>query len=570
MKIIIYEKGSKQFYQLNDSFELNYDNIKENVKTSLGYSLDKFETNGKNNENSNLRLFTALNSLEKSVRKFRFISYIKKIDTCIYMVSINELKKGSSLQYFELIKDEKLKKVYKKIIAKYDKKLSSDKKDVLKEAWKNERHATNAKKEFVESVLAIIIAVLVAVKEITSIASKSNGWTDISFDTVILGFIAIAVFSLGLTKIVFLGKHKKRVFEMNSKSICFSDDGIDKAVINKSIMENIVQNKKYKDFKTLFIDTDEPFLYSDEVNYNLSIHAKTIMIRKIKNNPILSKSSREALACIINSSLNEDKIIFNGKLLGMSSDLKFNENGVVDLKEVNYYNYKANDEMIYKNILSLNDPTYFIKGTNIALHPATKSFKDMENSPLTNVIGINLIVEVHCNEKEYVIINQQSLTNDVNRNRFVPSASGSLQLTDYYEIKKNNDNISFDGLLKYGMFRELEEESYLDNKFIENHSNPENKEKGKDSFKLLGVARLYTKSGKPDFFGKLELKVNSLDEILAKFDYEQEESIKQNASELEANKMIIVLKEEFINNKKIENMSPQLKYVRYLLSKEQE
>lgn len=580
MKIVIYEKINKQFYQLSDKFEINYDLLKTNVINSFDNTLEKndFETNGKE-INSNLRLFTALNTLYNSkykIEQLKLIAYVKKIDTCIYIVKINKIgKKNDKIEgisvysNFEIISDEKLKVKYNKIITRYNKVLGLNKKNVLKEAWKNEKNATNARKTLFEAIITICLGLFAFVKEILNFLIKS--YSNITQQLMGGGILLIAsiVLIIGIVKIVYLAKSKEKDFKEKAQSIYFSvGDGPEK-INNQIESSNLIG--KYRHFKTQ-LNNQELFLYSDDVNHALKDNAKGISVKLIDNKQILSKFSREALACIVNSKLDDDKLIFNGELLGLSTDLEFSENSVVNIKKVNYFNYIANDEMIYKNISSLNDPTYLIKGTSITLNPLTKGFKDMEHSPLTNVIGINLIVIVHCQNKEYLIINQQSLTNDVNKNSFVPTASGSLIYSDYNDCKKNNTNVCFEELLMYGMFRELEEESYLNKEFIDSK---------KHSYNLLGVARLYSKSGKPDFFGKLELWVNSLDNILNVFDNEQEKVIKQKVkikankknkdeTDIEANKMIIVLKDKFINEMSDANMSPQLKYVKYLLKEENE
>ncbi|UKI50215.1 MAG: hypothetical protein L6U99_01785 [Clostridium sp.] len=48
------------------------------------------------------------------------------------------------------------------------------------------------------------------------------------------------------------------------------------------------------------------------------------------------------------------------------------------------------------------------------------------------------------------------------------------------------------------MYRELEEESYLTEDYLNKHN---------AKFELLGFARLFSKAGKPDFFGMVTIEI---------------------------------------------------------------
>ena len=180
------------------------------------------------------------------------------------------------------------------------------------------------------------------------------------------------------------------------------------------------------------------------------------------------------------------------------------------------------------------------------------------------MIGVNLIVEVIVSGKHYLILQQQSMYNDVNGNRFVPSASGSLDRRDYKAFREHKDD-DFQTLLQYGMYRELQEECYVD---VKRYANT--------YFQLLGCARLMSKAGKPDFFAKLEIRLSNeteLEDMLARYDICQNAFVGRK-KELESNKMVIVDKEDFLwpAHKKASSidsvLSPQLRYVKYLLQEE--
>ena len=117
------------------------------------------------------------------------------------------------------------------------------------------------------------------------------------------------------------------------------------------------------------------------------------------------------------------------------------------------------------------------------------------------------------------------------------------------------------------MYRELEEESYLTEDYLNKHN---------AKFELLGFARLFSKAGKPDFFGMVTIEItkNECEEILKNYNKRQNEELKLNEEHtfLESNYMVLKEYDKFINgeNGKLtynKNESPQLRYVKYLLSK---
>ena len=177
------------------------------------------------------------------------------------------------------------------------------------------------------------------------------------------------------------------------------------------------------------------------------------------------------------------------------------------------------------------------------------------------------MVELDVNGEIYYIVNLQSIYNDVNGSTFVPSASGSIDINDYLK-NKNDENFTFKELLKYAMYRELSEESYI---FI-NKDNTNNLNLNVTNFKVLGFSRLASKAGKPDFFGKVQIKLNSVEEItkiLNNYDLYQNKYLGSKTNELETMQMVIISKYDLFNAKIEEvNQSPQLQYLIYLLKNE--
>lgn len=79
-------------------------------------------------------------------------------------------------------------------------------------------------------------------------------------------------------------------------------------------------------------------------------------------------------------------------------------------------------------------------------------------------------------------------------------------------------------------------------------------------------------AGKPDFFGKVQIKLNSVEEItkiLNNYDLYQNKYLGSKTNELETMQMVIISKHDLFNAKIEEvNQSPQLQYLIYLLKNE--
>lgn len=283
-----------------------------------------------------------------------------------------------------------------------------------------------------------------------------------------------------------------------------------------------------------------------------------------KNRVKETEDSKNMMGYVLSSKVKSGKMIFNSKLVGIDSELNFYPYKKIALKPVMYFDYVTNDESIYRALTVATKPKYLFKGYEYTLYP-NKAFKNIDGSTLTNLIGVNIIcvINVINTNDKYVIINRQTTFTDVNHSKFVPSGSGYLNFADF----KHNKNLSFKELLKLGMYRELEEESYLTVDYLTKHN---------AKFELLGFVRLFSKAGKPDFFGMVTIDLTSdeCDEILRNYNKRQNEELKSNKEHtfLESNYMVLKEYNEFISLKDgsptyCKNESPQLRYVKYLLSK---
>ena len=568
MKMIIYVKNSNnQFigtYKLNEDVVFNKNNLNKNILKAL---------------------YESLNKIKVGLSQFKCLGKTK--DSYFFLVGIKTFEEDLSLEYFTKLVDSKEEKISKRMLKKYQKKI----KEAKLSATLNAFFSNFGLKDFI--ILFIEITVLVI-----SIVLKLD---ESELYILILSVVLLLINSIRkIINTIFKVLEYRKSYELSSN---YESKDLTNS-IKKQVIDNYKKSHKYKDFDYLVFkngeitdnieNSQEIFIYSDLENQNLKEFGASIKVLKNKYRNNLSDDSRNALAYVISNKLNYDKTIFNGHLIGINSDLNFKNVKEIEIKDVRYHNYVSADEMIYRNIKSATRFNKVIKGTDICLNPITKGLNDIENSHLTNLIGVNLIIELHVNNKEYLIINQQSMYNDVNNSRLVPTSSGSLDKNDYikFRLLDIDDNLGFEKLLSFGMLRELSEESYLDFEikkdkiFILNNLDLQVK-----NFHLLGVSRLVSKAGKPDFFGKLVLESNDpniINKILENYDRKQNEYL-GTKQELETTKMIIEEKEVLLDlnkrnklfkkmymedNKYSENenekyiLSPQLSYVFYLLENE--
>ena len=590
MKIVFYIKNERPqslyevgIYTLPSTYQYQSDKLEQQMKSILGVS--KAYVNGKNITNANLRAFDAIYQVidqQMSIQQFKCIGYHPKQDVLFYLVQIKGAKINQSFRGLEqLSNQDSLYQQTQKVVKQYRKKLEKSKRGAVRSAWK----AENTIKYYIDRSLDIVALCLSF-----SIAIAKDHLLPIIF------WLSIAVLVVGILRWGITCIEKRQAFQKMCKQVTLVEGKPKEEIIQTALQPTA----KYEDFDSMDFkyanQETEIFLYSPQANQHLAMNASKIVVEYQKSKQTLSKDSRRALACIISDKLSHDKSIFNGKLIGIDTDLCFNNIDKVVIKPVGYYAYVSTDEMIFRNMMISSDPNYYLAGHRLSLNPVTGKLKDIEHSSLTNLIGINLIVEIIVHKQHYLILQQQSMYNDVNGNRFVPSASGSLDRKDYKSFQNDKDK-NFQTLLEYGMYRELQEECYVDVKqYTDTH------------FQLLGCARLMSKAGKPDFFAKLEIKVQHEDEIqkmltiydlcqngnigiqnqerksnkrvivdhedeiqkmIAIYDSYQKNQMGRKNKELESNKMVIVDKDSFLATTNFDaSLSPQLRYGENLLQEE--
>jgi len=524
--------------------------------------------NGKmNNNNLNLLYSLTEDLRNQNISLSQYKCLGKNNEETYFLVKINIEDTNLTLNNFQQLNKED--NSYKKtinVLNKYHKKIVHGKHQALTNAILSELKPIDYIMVIIEFTLLIATIVTTLIKN--PVDNNTNNCAD-SFNSLSILLLSIFVVLLQSVKTIIKKINKGLEFKKDCNLTTTIEGESKQDIINK-IVNPKTFSKKYKDYQVMnFANSkkDEAFIYSEKQNKTLEQNTAKLKINLEKDKIDLTNDSRKALAYIVSDKLENDKSIFNGKLLGINSDLNFDTLNCVNIKTVRYHSYVSTDEMIFKNICTPNEPTKVISGQKLTLNPLTNGLRDIENSYLTNLIGINIMVELDVNGEIYYIVNLQSIYNDVNGSTFVPSASGSIDINDYLK-NKNDENFTFKELLKYAMYRELSEESYI---FI-NKDNTNNLNLNVTNFKVLGFSRLASKAGKPDFFGKVQIKLNSVEEItkiLNNYDLYQNKYLGSKTNELETMQMVIISKYDLFNAKIEEvNQSPQLQYLIYLLKNE--
>lgn len=524
--------------------------------------------NGKmNNNNLNLLYSLTEDLRNQNISLSQYKCLGKNNEETYFLVKINIEETNLTLNNFQQLNKED--NSYKKtinVLNKYHKKIVHGKHQALTNAILSELKPIDYIMVIIEFTLLVATIVTTLIKN--PVDNNTNNCAD-SFNSLSILLLSIFVVLLQSVKTIIKKINKGLEFKKDCNLTTTIEGESKQDIINK-IVNPKTFSKKYKDYQVMnFANSkkDEAFIYSEKQNKTLEQNTAKLKINLEKDKIDLTNDSRKALAYIVSDKLENDKSIFNGKLLGINSDLNFDTLNCVNIKTVRYHSYVSTDEMIFKNICTPNEPTKVISGQKLTLNPLTNGLRDIENSYLTNLIGINIMVELDANGEIYYIVNLQSIYNDVNGSTFVPSASGSIDINDYLK-NKNDENFTFKELLKYAMYRELSEESYI---FI-NKDNTNNLNLNVTNFKVLGFSRLASKAGKPDFFGKVQIKLNSVEEItkiLNNYDLYQNKYLGSKTNEHETMQMVIISKHDLFNAKIEEvNQSPQLQYLIYLLKNE--
>lgn len=392
--------------------------------------------NGKmNNNNLNLLYSLTEDLRNQNISLSQYKCLGKNNEETYFLVKINIEETNLTLNNFQQLNKED--NSYKKtinVLNKYHKKIVHGKHQALTNAILSELKPIDYIMVIIEFTLLIATIVTTLIKN--PVDNNTNNCAD-SFNSLSILLLSIFVVLLQSVKTIIKKINKGLEFKKDCNLTTTIEGESKQDIINK-IVNPKTFSKKYKDYQVMnFANSkkDEAFIYSEKQNKTLEQNTAKLKINLEKDKIDLTNDSRKALAYIVSDKLENDKSIFNGKLLGINSDLNFDTLNCVNIKAVRYHSYVSTDEMIFKNICTPNEPTKVISGQKLTLNPLTNGLRDIENSYLTNLIGINIMVELDVNGEIYYIVNLQSIYNDVNGSTFVPSASGSIDINDYLKIK---------------------------------------------------------------------------------------------------------------------------------------
>ncbi len=213
---------------------------------------------------------------------------------------------------------------------------------------------------------------------------------------------------------------------------------------------------------------------------------------------IPSDVSRNAYR-IFSDYLKGKKYFFDSKKIRMDLGvdelmLLASDKRIVQLSKTTYFNSICSNEITCKELRYRDDSSYCFDGYTLVKTKGDKNKNSrifsLSDSPCSNHIGVSTLAISNDNQ---VVFLQQGSKNLVGTNKYIVSASGSVEYSD-------RRNCTFFGdIIVKAMERELREECNLEAKDIIETN-------------VIGFGRLLDRGGKPEFFGisKVNLTVNEI------------------------------------------------------------
>lgn len=260
--------------------------------------------------------------------------------------------------------------------------------------------------------------------------------------------------------------------------------------------------KKSSDFETIKIDKLEAgyvirsiklnqFLWNNNINLEIDTNKKEKVKKFIlKNKEIIAPFFQYQYY----KSKKNQQYFFNDYKFCMASDLYAGEEAVRCYKS-DYYSSFLTNEICMSALKRIEDATIIYDASNF--YPCEYKDKDktyylqpVDKSEMNNHIGVSTLAITKDN---YIVLRKQNKKSQQNKNKFVPTGSGSC---DWSDIRGK----SFTDTIEYAMKRELWEEN--GSKKI----SPTIEEVGQT--KVLGFYRWLERGGKPEFVGITKLNCN--------------------------------------------------------------
>ena len=343
---------------------------------------------------------------------------------------------------------------------------------------------------FVLSILSLLVSF--AVKILFYDTATDFG---VYFKTDVLPWVIVSLLPIVLSLI----KEFLETFKSYNNSFVIRDDEL-KAFIKSKIQSSI----EYKNSGYTFLSYNgEEYEISSKVNdmlCNLDVNNTHVPFTLNKKLFTIPQEATKIFDYKIKQIIEDDKIIFNGKLVRLSTDLFLQNSPLkIKLERTDYFSNVITNDSIFESCRNKTDVNYKLNGYNFSVKDQIdydKSKKvnllNLSQNYCSNIIGISTLAVTKDN-KVIVLVQGRG---DVNRQKLVPSGSGS---GEYKTLKKTNDFFEY---LKNEMHREMLEEMQISKanyKLLKDQKYDITKYQAQTT--IVGFCRLLDRGGKPDFFG---------------------------------------------------------------------
>lgn len=266
---------------------------------------------------------------------------------------------------------------------------------------------------------------------------------------------------------------------------------------------------------------------------------------KVVKNPAykLPKAIVDLMPKIMQINLSGNRFMNNGRLLKQNQSLflqTLDAQLPIGVSKVGYYDGQCSHEICFKKFYHSEEVGTYFDGKSLLVND-DNVFYSLAASKNANFLGASTLVFT---SDGYILIARQGLNSKANRNRYVPSGSGSVEWKKDYQ---KTGYQQLDQILISAMEREFCEEWGLPTSY-------------RKSMKtcLIGYARLVERGGKPDYFGIsyldktfAELKNGKGNITLKEAGLQQESDIELQFSNISDISPIL---EQFCNEKASDNL----------------
>jgi hypothetical protein len=213
---------------------------------------------------------------------------------------------------------------------------------------------------------------------------------------------------------------------------------------------------------------------------------------KLDLTPYELPSELREIAPLALRTIRSDRVIFNGRMLGLRDDLLpgvSRQSRPLRLMEITYFMQVCSGELCQYEIVDQITREEMEVRLRELVAPSGR-LVTLSESRLANCIGISTLAFT---SDGLLLMVHQSKSNIASPRLYAPSGSGTLDPDDLKAVGKD---ASLQDLLAYGMEREMSEETGISASHI-------------TETKVVGFGRWLERGAKPEFFGLTRLKIAS-------------------------------------------------------------